>query len=111
MSKYLSAGKCIDATSVPDGYYADADSESFSAWITTSLRSQSLTKTFPDCRQDGQEVRCQRHHLHLLWTRLRHLMRQGQEGRPVPPATGQDLFDALPRQDVREQEGRNLRGV
>ncbi|KWU43004.1 hypothetical protein RHOSPDRAFT_35390 [Rhodotorula sp. JG-1b] len=27
MSKYLSAGKCIDANAVPDGYYADVDSK------------------------------------------------------------------------------------
>lgn len=38
-------------------------------------------------------------------------MRQGQEGRPVPPPAGWDLFDALPRKDVREQARRDLRRV
>lgn len=111
MSKYLSGGKCIDATAVPDGYFADADSESFSAFTMTTLPAGCSQRILPSCRQEGQEVRCQRHHLHLLRSRLRHVVRKGQEGRPVPPPAGWDLLDALPGEDVREQARRNLRGV
>ena len=63
------------------------------------------------CRQDGQEVQCQRHHLHLLRSRLRHVVRKGQEGRSVSPPAGWDLLDALPGEDVREQARRDLRGL